>query len=76
MPNEKKRIRWTCGWAGSLLVAGLLPAFATPDADAGEGGLSNFPYGALTTYAAYLPQPGNTSFFGYALAYSAHTVRE
>jgi hypothetical protein len=55
--------------AATLLIA-------TTGAPASEGGLGNFPFGAQTTYAAYLPQPGNTSFFGYALAYSGHTLRD
>ncbi|HKY90779.1 MAG TPA: transporter [Nevskiaceae bacterium] len=59
----------------ALVVAAALP-FAAPVARGAEGGLGNFPFGAQSTYAAYLPQPGNTSFFGYALAYSGHTLRD
>lgn len=76
MTKNNSRTRFHRVWARSLLAAGLLQAVATPQALAAEGGLSNFPYGALSTYAAYLPQPGNTSFFGYALVYSAQTLRD
>ncbi len=55
-----------------LLSVGLVAGPST----AAENGLSNFPYGAQTTYAAYLPQPGNTSFFGYALYVDANSVRD
>ncbi|MGQ0698907.1 MAG: SphA family protein [Panacagrimonas sp.] len=48
----------------------------SPSASAGEGGLSNFPYGAQTTYAAFLPPPGTTNFFGYSLFYTADSVRD
>lgn len=60
--------------AAATLAATLL--IASADGVAAEGGLGNFPFGAQTTYAAYLPQPGNTSFYGYALAYSGHTLRD
>ena len=43
---------------------------------AAEGGLSSFPYGAQTTYAAFVPAPGTTSFFGYALYLEADSVRD
>jgi hypothetical protein len=60
--------------AAATVAATLL--IASTDAPAAEGGLGNFPFGAQTTYAAYLPAPGNTSFFGYALAYSGDTLRD
>lgn len=62
--------------ASTLAVALLgLGGFA-PAVQAGEGGLSNFPYGAQTTYAAIMPPPGTTSFFGYMLGYTADSVRD
>ena len=41
-----------------------------------EGGLSNFPYGAQTTYAAFVPAPGTTAFYGYSLYINADSVRD
>jgi hypothetical protein len=41
---------------------------------AAEGGSSNYPYGALTTYAALLPPPGTNEFFGYVVYYPARIV--
>lgn len=43
---------------------------------AAEAGLSNFPYGAQTTYAAFVPAPGTTSFYGYALYLHADSIRD
>jgi len=43
---------------------------------AAEGGLSNFPYGAQTSYAAFVPAPGTTSFFGYALYIDGESLRD
>lgn len=68
-------------WAGmtpGILGIALLLWMMTlaPAARAGEGGLSNFPYGAQTTYAALMPPPGTTSFFGYALYIAADSVRD
>lgn len=45
-------------------------------ASAAESGLGNFPFGAQTSYAALMPPPGTTSFFGYALFYKAGSVRD
>lgn len=60
-----------------LLRATALLGLATPvGIQAAEGGLSNFPFGAQTSYAALMPPPGTTSFFGYALHYSADSVRD
>ena len=64
----------------SAIRAGLLALMAAlagaPAAQAAEGGLGNFPFGAQTTYAAFLPAPGVTAFYGYALAYSGDSVRD
>ena len=62
----------------ALALSILLPIGlgATPRAWAAEGGLSNFPFGAQTTYAAIMPPAGTTSFFGYALFYDAKSVRD
>ncbi|MGE0487102.1 MAG: transporter [Gammaproteobacteria bacterium] len=51
----------------SALVAGVVALVAGISADAAEGGLSNFPYGAQTTYAAFVPAPGTNAFYGYSL---------
>ncbi len=48
---------------------------ATP-ARAAEGGLSNFAYGAQTTYAAFVPAPGTSAFYGYSLYINADSVRD
>jgi len=58
------------GMAGTCWVPIHSPAHAA------EGGLSNFPYGAQTTYAAFVPAPGTTSFFGYALYIKGDSVRD
>ncbi len=61
----------------SLSIALALAAGAFgAQAQAAESGLSNFPYGAQTTYAAFVPPPGTTSFFGYSLYIDADSVRD
>lgn len=64
----------TCGPLAAALWG--LAVLASCPADAGEGGLSNYPYGAQTTYSAFMPAPGTTSFYGYLLFYSADSVRD
>jgi hypothetical protein len=64
-------LRHVIGLTGLLSVC-----LITAPALAAENGLSNFPYGAQTTYAAYLPQRGTTSFYGYALYVRANSVRD
>lgn len=59
----------------SILALAATLGFAVPT-HAAEGGLSNFPFGAQTTYAAFVPAPGTTSFFGYALYIDADSVRD
>ena len=68
---EKTNVRWL----GRVIAAALLGIVAAP-ASAAEGGLSNFPYGAQTAYAAFVPAPGTTSFFGYALFIDADSLRD
>ncbi|MGQ0621367.1 MAG: SphA family protein [Panacagrimonas sp.] len=76
MLEEKNRDGRT-GLSIRFLSAALLGVTALlPAARAAEGGLSNFPAGAQTTYAALMPPPGTTSFFGYALYISADSVRD
>jgi len=58
---------------GVLLGVALL---STAAVHAAEGGLSNFPYGALTTYPAFVPAPGTSAFYGYSLFIDAHSVRD
>lgn len=61
----------------SLSIALALTAAAPGmPAQAAESGLSNFPYGAQTTYSAFVPPPGTSSFFGYALYIDADSVRD
>lgn len=55
------------------LIAGF--GFSTSP-DAAENGLSNFTYGAQTSYAAWMPPAGVTSFFGYFLHLKADSVRD
>lgn len=62
------------GWISGGLLA--LASAILPAAQAAEGGLSNFPFGAQTAYAAFLPPPGETFFYGYTLFYSADSVRD
>lgn len=57
-------------------AAASILAMLSLSAPAAEGGLSNFPFGAQTTYAAFMPTPGTTSFFGYALYINADEVRD
>lgn len=48
-----------------------------PTAQASEnGGFSNFPAGAQTLGAAFLPPPGATEFYGYLLYYSGNSFRD
>ncbi|MBK6657145.1 MAG: transporter [Proteobacteria bacterium] len=49
----------------------LLLALVGRAALAAENGLSNFPYGAQTTYAAFVPAPGTNAFYGYSLYVNA-----
>ncbi len=50
-----------------LIIVTLLSGAAF----AAENGLSNFPYGAQTTYAAFVPAPGTNAFYGYSLYVNA-----
>jgi hypothetical protein len=59
----------------SLTIAACL-LLCNSSPRAAEGGLSNFPYGAQTTYAAFVPAPGTSSFFGYSLYIDADSVRD
>lgn len=58
------------------LVAGAGLLLLNSPVRAAEGGLSNFPYGAQTTYAAFVPAPGTTAFYGYSLFIDAGSVRD
>lgn len=55
-----------------MMALGLASHVGT--ATAAEGGASNYPYGALTTYAALLPPSGETGFYGYVVQYSADRI--
>ena len=70
-PSAVRRSGWTLLAVAALGLASLMPV-----AHAAEGGLSNFPFGAQTSYAALMPPPDTTSFFGYALLYKADSVRD
>lgn len=61
--------------AASILALGATLGFPAA-APAAEAGFSNFPHGAQTTYSAFVPAPGTTSFFGYALYIDASSVRD
>lgn len=58
---------------GAALIAGMMNPLQT---QAAEGGLSHFPYGAQTTYAAFMPPPGETTFYGYTLYYDVNFVAD
>ena len=58
------------GLLGLMMLATVLPA------EAGEGGLSHYPYGALTTYAAFQPPRGQSAFYGYLAHYDVSSVRD
>ena len=62
------------GLQKSVLALSLLAAAA--GARAAENGLSHFAVGAQTAYAAFLPPPGETTFFGYALYLGADSLRD
>ena len=62
-------------WDGVAVVAALGLCCATVSASE-NGGFSNFPVGAQTVGAAFLPPPGATEFYGYGLYYSAQRVRD
>lgn len=49
----------------------FIATLRTGVAFAAENGLSNFPYGAQTTYAAFVPAPGTNAFYGYSLYVNA-----
>lgn len=61
--------------ASGLALAAMLLVFAS-SAQAAEGGSSNFPYGALSTYAAFVPPPGKSAFYGYSLYINGNSVRD
>jgi hypothetical protein len=58
-------------------VAGILLGLAlvVPSAQAAEG-LGHFPAGAQTSYAAFMPPPGETWFYGYALYFGSNSLRD
>lgn len=58
-------------------LAAVLPGLAgfTPIAQAAEG-LGHFPAGAQTSYAAFLPPPGETWLYGYALYFGSNSLRD
>lgn len=60
--NDRSTLRW--------LLAAVLASICMHRADAAEGGLSNYPYGALTSYAALMPAPGDTVLLGYVAQYT------
>jgi hypothetical protein len=53
----------------------FLLMFAAP-ATAGEGGSTYFAHGAQTVYAAFLPGPGHTQFYGYTQFYDGGSLRD
>ncbi|WP_273452735.1 SphA family protein [Nevskia ramosa] len=59
--------------AALLLVLGSL---VVVPGHAAENGLSNFSYGTQTTYAAWMPPPGASTFLGYALYLKADSIRD
>ena len=65
-----------CARAGFFAAALVTVSLFNTPAHAAEGGLSNFPYGALSTYAAFVPPPGTTTFYGYSLFIDANSVRD
>lgn len=60
---------------GGMALMALCGAVSTP-VQAAENGLSNFSYGTQTTYAAWMPPPGSSSFLGYALFLSADSIHD
>lgn len=58
------------------VVLGVSLLLAQSPLEAAEGGLSNFPYGAQTTYAAFVPAPGTSAFYGYSLFIDADSLRD
>jgi len=72
--HDSVRPRWRGGFLPTIaLFAGV---GISPLSHSAENGLSNFTYGAQTTYAAWMPPPGVTSFFGYSLYLNADSVRD
>lgn len=63
-------VRAGAGLLGTVLL------MAVHITQAAEGGLSNFPYGAQTSYAAFVPAPGTSTFYGYSLFLEANSVRD
>lgn len=57
-------------------IAAVMLAVIAGAADAGETGLTYFPYGAQTVYAGLTPPPGKTLFLGYTQFYDAGTIRD
>lgn len=66
---DARRIGWR---ALACLITAAMPLSTR----ATELGTSNFPTGAQTVAAAFLPPPGTTAFFGYFLYYSADSFRD
>jgi hypothetical protein len=80
MDSSARFVRITGGRHREALVriaftAALMLCGATASASE-NGGFSNFPVGAQTVGAAFLPPPGATEFYGYGLYYSAQRIRD
>lgn len=63
--------RFALGGLSLLVLCGV----AAKPVLAAENGLSNFSYGTQTTYAAWVPPPGTSTFLGYALYLKADSIR-
>lgn len=64
------RYRSTLRW----LLAACLVAAGIHRVQAAEGGQSNYPYGALTSYAALMPAVDDTMLLGYVAQYGSDRV--
>lgn len=65
-----------CGSLGRMAFSAALALRCVTASASENGGFSNFPVGAQTVGAAFLPPPGATEFYGYGLYYSAQRVRD
>lgn len=64
------------GCALRWLFAATAFLILDPAAQATEGGLTNYPIGALSTAAGFMPPPGATEFYGYTLYDNVTSFRD
>lgn len=68
--------RWQVSVGVRYGLAVVVMALTATPSRAAERGLTYFAHGAQTVYAALMPPPGRTQFFGYTQFYDAGSLRD